>query len=372
MAARATSERESWIRANFTEDSFVGFASSEDLSFLVNRPDSFLYNGEKLYRSFSIKLILENLPRLTKEYNTRCLPLLKEHFGTFFDGLVDSESVFGKKALIPCEMRECDEEELLNDISYDISHSPYYMKAMRIEKYKKVRDQMRKNQMTFEPVTPELILLLYESGFYPPLNQPFKSLANTPAFCYGDGNFSLINGIFRSNKQYTKGNPTEIARVMSTVLPGLVFPFRTNNELVLWRADNMDVSTDELVVSGFLSTSLSRCFTSGYGDKRNLKINVPRNTPFLPVIINKNKHAEIALLPGTKLTRVREERFGDGSLFAEYAVTRNPEPFEDHEVATILRAAISWLDATSIDVPDKDEQLKFIYNLMNRRFGGDF
>ena len=141
MAAPATSERESWIRANFTEDSFVGFASSEELSFLVNHPDSHLFRGEQLYRRFSIKLILENLPRLTNEYNTRYLPLLKEHFGTFYNGLVDSGSVFGKKALIPCEMRECDEEEFLKDIS----HVPPFLKGMHIEKYKKIRDEMRKN-----------------------------------------------------------------------------------------------------------------------------------------------------------------------------------------------------------------------------------
>ena len=68
------------------------------------------------------------------------------------------------------------------------------------------------------------------------------------------------------------------------------------------------------------------------------------------------------------------KRFEDDSLFAEYAVTSNPKPFEDKEVATILRAALSYVDknSLSIDVPSKEEQLKFIYNLINKRYGGDF
>lgn len=372
MATPATSERESWIRANFPEDSFVGFASNEDLSFLVNAPDSFFYGGQQLYRRFSIKLILENLPRLTEEYNTRCLPLLKEHYNGFYDGLVDSGSVFGVPAELPCEMKECDRDEH----EKSLSHVPSFDKGRHLHLYEKVRSEMRKNHMTFEPVTPDLIMLLERTGAYPPLNEPFASCVNGAAFTYGDGNFRLINGLLRSDKSVLEWKDSaEIARVMSVVLTGLLFPFNTDNNLVVWRADNMDVSTETLVVSGFLSTTLCRGFTTEYGDKRNLKINMPRGTPFLPVIISKNRSAEIALLPGTKLTKVKEKTFSDGTLFVEYDVTSNPPPFENKEAATILRAALSYYahaSGLSIDVPGKEEQLKFVYNLINTRYGGDF
>jgi hypothetical protein len=371
MAAVKSEERESWIRANFPEDSLVGFASSEELSFLVNAPDSFLCGGEQFYRRFSIKLILENFPRLTEKYNTRCLPLLKEHYKDFYDGLVSSGSVFGKEAVLPCEMRECDQDEY--EKSLTLSRIPFFDKNRHLRSYEKVRAQMRKKHITFEPVTPELILLLEQTGAYPPLNEPMASCVNGAAFTYGNGNFRLINGLLRSEKSLLESTGSaEIARVMSGVLPGLLFPFNTNNELVVWRADNMDVSTDTLVVSGFLSTTLCRCFTTEYGDKRNLKINMPRGTPFLPVIISKNRSAEIALLPGTKLSKVSEKTFGDGTLFVEYDVTSNPPPFEDLEVATILRAAFSYYASLTIDVPSIEEQLKFIYNLINTRYNGDF
>lgn len=111
-------------------------------------------------RMFSIKLILENLPRLTEEYNTRFLPLLKEHFEDFYDGLVDSGYDFGKKAVIPCEMRECDQDEYFKTLS----HVPSFSRHDHLRKYKDVRDQMRKNQITFEPVTSDLIMLLERAG----------------------------------------------------------------------------------------------------------------------------------------------------------------------------------------------------------------
>lgn len=377
MAATKSEERESWIRANFPEGSVVGFAESADLNFLVSEHDSFFSGGTHLYRRFSVKLILENFPRFTEKYNTRCLPLLKEHYRDFYDGLVASKSVFGKEAVLPCEMRECDEVE--HGESLTLSNVPLMDLDRHLQSYKKVRAQMRKKHITFEPVTSELILLLEQMGAYPPLNEPMASCVNVAAMTYGGGNFRLINGLLRSQKSVLHSKSSaEIARVMSAVLPGLLFPFSTNNKLVVWRADDMDVSTDTLVVSGFLSTTLCRCYTVEYGDKRHLKINMPPGTPFLPVIISKNRNAEIALLPGTKLSKVREQRFGDGTLFVEYDVTRNPLPFEDLEVATILRAAIAYYSCRnpegrlSIDVPSKEEQLQFIYNLINTRYNGDF
>lgn len=365
------SERENWITSNYPDDNMVGFASNEDLSYLVNQVDSG-FNPDLLFKRFSTKLILENVPRLTKEYNTRFLPILKKYYGEFYEGLVSSGSVFGKKAVLPCYMRDCDDDEFMESIS----HLFYLEKPGRIEQYKNVRAKMRKKHMTFDPVTPELIMLLADEGTHPSINEPFLSLSIQPTITYGDGNYSFINRILRSEKDSTSGKSAEeIVRIMSIAFSGLAFPFTTDNELVVWRADNIDVATDEFFVGGYLSTSLVRSYTSGYGDKRGLKINMPRGTPFLSVLSHKTIHAEIALLPGTKLTLVREQSFADGTLFAEYDVTANPEPFEDKELATILRAALSQYifdPRLTVDVPSNEEKLKFIYNLINKRYGGDF
>lgn len=124
-----TSDREGWIRDNFPEDNMVGFASNQELSFLVSRPDG----SEHVYRIFSIKLIFENFPRLTNEYNIRCLPLLKKHFECFHQGLVDSGSTFGKEAVLPCEMRDCDEDEYKKQT--EIYHVPPFTRHAYVRKY---------------------------------------------------------------------------------------------------------------------------------------------------------------------------------------------------------------------------------------------
>lgn len=233
---------------------------------------------------------------------------------------------------------------------------------------------MRNSHLTFEPTTPDLIRFLATRGSFPPLNEPFYYLVNEACFPYGDGNFTLIKSILRSQKSLDECNDhVETARIMSRFLPGLLFPFSTNNDLVLWREDNMNVSIDKLVVKGMMSATLIRGLCSLYGDKRQLKINMPPGTPFLPVTITKNRHAEITLLPGTELTKVSEKSFEDGTFFVEYQVTKHPPPFEDLQLATILRAALSyWSGDLSIDVPSTEEKMAFIYNLVNNRYNGDY
>lgn len=358
------SEREKWIQDKFPDDNCAGFKDNEELSFLYS---SRCTDGQ-FYKMFSIKLIFENIPRLTNEYNTRCLPQIKTHFPSFYQGLVDSGSVFGKEAVIPCEMRGCDEDEYkTQDEAFSLLPAWRYARAKR---YDDLRKQMRKNHLTFEP-TPDLFRLLATEATYPPLNEPFYSCVNQACFMYGDGNFRLINSILRSQLPRDQCNNAEETEViMSSFLPGLLFPFSTKNDLVLWRADMMNISTDTLVVKGMMSATLIRGFCKLYGDKRNIKINLPPGTPFLPVIITKDRHAEITLLPGTELTKVSEKAFEDGSFFVEYKVTSNPPPFTDLEVATILRAA--FRRDVSTDVPTTEETLAFIYQLVNNRYHGDY
>ena len=366
-------------------------AIDDDLPILMNQLDPvcnpleyFRHDGnlalERIYRGFSIKLLFENIYRLTADYNTRCLPSLERHFPGFYHSLIEKKSVFVRKALVPCEMKGCDEAELdqqLEELSWDQRSKDDFQR-----KYERLRTQMRKNRVMFEPVTSQLIGLLEREARYPPLINPFLTLLGEAYGTYGGQGNKTINDLFRCIK--AKGmQEYEMPRVVSTFLPALLFPFITDKELVCYRVDNMDMSTDEFVSKGVLSTSLSLRVVTNHihwvkDPSRKLKITVPPGTPFMPLIVTQTYQAEIALIPGTTLKKKTEKTTRDGNNVVEYIVTKPPPTLDNREVATILRTAIFYCEKNKEiplhleSVPDTDEQKLFLYNLVNRKYGGDW
>jgi len=337
---------------------------------------------ERIYKGFSIKLLFENIYRLTNDYNTLCLPSIEKHFPAFHRSLVDKKSFFANKALVPCEMKGCDEEE----IEQEIEGMGFWSQSSKDEhrrKYENLRTQMRKNRVTFEPVTSQLVGLLERESRYPPLINPFLILIGEAYWKYGGSDSKVINDVFRCVKEKSEIVKHQIPYLLSTFLPALVFPFITDNELVVYRVDNMDVSTDEFVVKGVLSTSLSlRVVTNEIHwikePNRKVKIIIPPGMPFMPLIVTQTYQAEIALLPGTTLKKKSEKTTKDGNNVVDYIVTKPPPKFDDWEVATILRSAIFYHEKNKetpkiLDsVPDTEEQKLFLYNLVNRKYGGDW
>ena len=189
---------------------------------------------------------------------------------------------------------------------------------------------------------------------------------------YGYNCYRSINAFLRC--QEDSHMSPEIPEAIITLLPGLLYPFKLDHELVVYRADNMEVSTKMFVVKGMLSTSIFQNVSRGYGDKRNLKIRIPAGAHFMPMLISsKSWHYEITLLPGTKLELVQKEQAPDGKVKAEYVVTENPEDFSEEEVASILRGAISRVEGDKItNKPTNQENLQFVVDLVNRKYGGYF
>ena len=330
----------------------------------------------RLYRAFSINLLFENIFRLTNEYNTRHLPSLEKHFPLLYKKLVDTKSVFVRKALVPCEMRSCDEEDILQEME---GFSQDEQDEHR-RKYGILRSKMRKNRVTFQPVTPKLVGLIEKDSRYPPLSNPFLELLGTAYRTYTSKDsdiYRLINQTLRSSYtpqdqfilDFVYRKHESMSLHLSKFLPALVFPFTTNKDLIVYRSDDMRISTDEFVVKGVLSSSLSLRVPS-LSVKRLLKITIPAGQQFLPMIVIRNDMAEIGLLPGTRLKKTRETACSDGHC-VEYDVTSGPSEFSGLQIATILRAAICYKEGNVGDLPNNEEQDTFIYNLIDSKYDGE-
>ena len=349
-------------------------------------------------KGFAIKLLLENIDRLTALWNDRYLPSLSTHFPLFVQSLTNRRSFFAQEAEIPCEMRGCDDDELVQEMdSYQIRKQEDRDEYIRI--YGAFRTEMRKKRVLFKPATSELVGILAReleplSKHKPvkrnawhllplPQNNPVLTLFHTACRTYMGGDYEVINNTLRCIKEDEED--ARRPRVMSEVLPALLFPFTTTSELVVYRADDLDGACDVLNTKGFFSTSLSYDIVRTFDDSRILQITIPPGTPFMPTTIINTEQAEIVLLPGTRLelvtaTHFIEGGYIEGGIFAEYVVASNPPEFTDVEVVTILRAAISYRkndfgqsdNRPLSDVPDKREQRSFIHNLVNSKYGGDW
>lgn len=368
------------------------FAMDDELTYLIACNEEDTPGLQNVLKGFAIKLLLENIDRLTALWNDRYLPSLSTHFPLFVQSLTNRRSFFAQEAEIPCEMRACDDDELVQEMdSYQIRKQEDRDEYIRI--YRAFRTEMKKKRVLFKPTTSEIVGILAReleplSKHKPvkrdawhllplPENNPVLTLFHTACREYMGGDYETINNTLRCVKH--EEEDASRPRVMSKVLPGLLFPFTTTSELVVYRADGLDGACDILNTKGFFSTSLSYDFVRTFNDSRILQITIPPGTPFMPTTILNTEQAEIVLLPGTRLELVTATLFIEG-IFAEYVVASNPPELTDVEVATILRAAISYRkkdfgqrdNRPLRDVPDKREQRSFIHNLVNSNYGGDW
>lgn len=345
-----------------TKKAFLeGFAGHSNP--LVTSDRSFATPYDELLH-FSTKLTIDNVPRLTQEYNESLLSL-RRYFPEFYQGLVDAGSVYAKEAELPCLFKpeECDFQQFTNNYPGYTSHM--------FGSYKKFRSLIQARNIGLNPVTPELIDAVLEVFGRPPVSVPVESLVTDACEVYGYQSYEAINAFLRCVADSHSHH--DIPSAITRLLPGSLFPFKTDTELVVYRGDNMPISTKSLAVKGMLSTSLSFGITARYGDKRKLKIRMPAGTWFLPMIIFKENFAEITLLPGTKLELVQKATSPNGTLFAEYEVTANPPPFTDKEVANILRDAIARRVSDQLPaplLPTENEQMQFVFDLVNEKYGG--
>lgn len=369
------------------------FAMDDELTDLIACNEEDTPGLENVLKGFAIKLLLENIDRLTALWNDRYLPNLSTHFPLFVQSLTNRRSFFAQEAEIPCEMRGCDDHELVQEMdSYQIRKQEDRDEYIRI--YGAFRTEMRKKRVLFKPTTSELVGVLAReleplSKHKPvkrdawhllplPQNNPVLTLFHTACREYIGAEYETINNTLRCVKHDFED--ASRPRVMSKVLPALLFPFTTTSELVVYRADGLDGACDTLNTKGFFSTSLSYDIVRTFDDSRTLQITIPPGTPFMPMTIINTEQVEIVLFPGTRLELVTATRFIEEGIFAEYIVASNPPEFTDVEVATVLRAAISYRkndfgqsdNRPLKDVPDKREQRSFIHNLVNSKYGGDW
>lgn len=371
--------RKSLVDKYMHNDFLNDFSMDSELPLLLNNPERPHFGAEtRVMQAFSIRLCLENIPRLTEYYNSRCLPVLKTHFPRFFEDLRRTGSSFAQEVTLPCEMKSCNEEQFDQQIEAIRQHQRNHRRGSESSVYKAFRDAMREEAVAFKPITSKLIVLL-SRWWQTPVHNSLMSYVEVARGTHAHAlKYTLVNNFLRSVKDddyesnILRLSPTiSTIRCMTDIFPGILLPFTTDSELVVYRADNMKLSTDFFVVKGILSTSLAFNLTRSYGDERKLKIVMPPGTPFLPMIIFHDELAEIALLPGTELELLEEKTFEEG-IFAEYRVTKNPPAFTDVEVATILRAFISSRLTISGDVPSEEDNLKYFRTLVNKKYSGDW
>ena len=379
--------RKSLIDKYINDEEFLNeFSMDSELPFLFN---SHQHRGvgveTSVMRAFSIRLCLENIPRLTEYYNVRCLPALQTHFPQFFHDLQDKGSPYAQEASLPCEMKDCSAEQFDQQIEAILGYQQKPQRVWNGKDYKAFRDAMRDDGVAFEPMTSKLIVLLSRGwDWQPPVHNALMSYIDVACDTYINSfKYPLVNDFLRCIRRGRRGDdyetflrqrkePITMARCLTDILPGILLPFTTDSELVVYRADQMTMTTDFFVVKGILSTSLIFSKTNFFGDHRKLKIVMPPGTPFLPMIIFNSGLAEIALLPGTELELVEEKSFREG-IYAEYRVTKNPPAFTDVEVATILRASVCSREGSSIsEHPSEEDTLKYFRTLVNRKYGGDW
>lgn len=385
-------EREEYVRKNFKKAReslvkrymknnkfFDDFAMDNQLPLLLNNNNHPYFGIETLVmQAFSINISLENIPRLTEYYNSRCLPALKTHFPQFFEDLRRADSYYAKEVALPCEMKYCNEEQLNQQIETINQNHRFSRRYTESSDYKDFLDSMREERVEFKPTSSKLIVLL-SRWWNTPVHNALMSYIELALVTHSNGlKFTLVNNFLRGIRD--EGYERAVARFASKVttiqsiievFPGLLFPFTTDRELVVYRADDMELANDSFVVKGILSTTLAYDKTKEYGEERKLKIVMPRGTPFLPMIIYYDNLAEIALLPGTELELVEKKQFENG-IYAEYIVTKNPPEFSDVEIATIMRALISSRLEISEDVPSEQDNLKFFRTLVNKKYGVDW
>jgi hypothetical protein len=342
-----------------------------------------------IYDTFVRRLAVENVEQLTHNFN-RIMQNVRREFPDFNLAQESHNPIFGLDANVSCFLRRCSDEE---------------KEAFIRGEYPRVfhdrtddDDEDLKNELT-EYYNTEFVDTVAAQAMQRKDNPadgilPDKLKAMLNYGVYTGSGYIPLNDFFRCNKN-SHSTVGQMVNYFNLFAHSLVLPMYSQSDFVIYRGDGLQVSAQSLKTKGFYSGSLSvselAAFVKNGG--RMIKINIPKGTPFLPLILNRLDEGEISLLPNTVLEKLSEMELQNGH-FAEYTVVQNPPKLSDLEEATIFKHAIphtfeivlskikvangrrgkKWVRGLAPVEGDAsfDEKVRFAVNLINSKYGGDW
>ncbi len=370
------------------------FHSVDDALCLIQKHfhDTGKHSDERLeiFRTFGVRLIVENAEQLTATYN-RILQNVRTFFPELNIAQASHNHVFGSDAMVSCFLTKCNDDEL------DIFAHRFAQDAHLRSGYYVPIDEIVEEMEEF--YTTNFVDTIVAKAQHQGSGNGIKLLSN--------GIVSMLNYELYTGKEYFKLNEflrsvktssspvTSMVEVFNEFAQTFLLPFYTQKDFVIYRGDGISASAQTLTTRGLYSGSLAVSnighFVKNGG--RVIKINIPKGTPFLPILIVRVDEGEISLLPGTVLEKQTELQFATGH-FSEYKVVQNPPKFTEEQEATIFKHALPGLfkdylsDRPSIlaknlkkwrkELPPSegvapfDDTVRFAINLINSYYGGDW
>lgn len=345
-----------------------------------------------VYQTYASRILVENLDQLVSNYN-RILDSVRKFFPDFNLVHEGHNRIFGVRADYTCNLRKCSDDEIVSRMkSHGLQEED--IDEEDIEYEKKLMTEFYESE--FSDTVNGKARNVSESGLSV-FTSNLKSVLERYGYYTGNG-YIPINALFRGdrNANTTMSNMITAFRNFAQVM---ILPLYIEEDIVLYRGDGLSVSSDRLVTKGFYSGGLSILDMGGFvkNGGRLLKITVPGGTPFLPLILDRHDEGEIVLLPGTTLEKTSQMDLENGH-YSEYTVVGHPPKFTELEEATILKNFIphtfeeiistfkvggnastkrkkkAFLD--TIPPPQgtssEEETTKFIIDLVNSKYGGDW
>lgn len=342
-----------------------------------------------IYDTFGRRLAVENAEQLTQNFN-RIMQNVRREFPDFNLAQESHNPIFGLDANVSCYLRRCSEED---KEAYIRAKYPPVFHDMPDEYVEEVKNEITEFYNTeFVDTITAKAMRSKDDPVDAIFSDKLRHMLNYGVYT-GNG-FIALNDLFRCNKN-SKSTVEDMVSFFNLFAASLLLPMYSQNDFVIYRGDGLQVSTQSLKTKGFYSGSLSVseliAFVKNGG--RMIKINIPKGTPFLPLILNRLDEGEISLLPNTVLEKLSEMELQNGH-FAEYTVVQNPPKLSDLEEATIFKHAIpdifqrlvsriktvrgkrgkQWARGLAPVEGDAtfDEKVRFAINLINSKYGGDW
>lgn len=332
---------------------------------------------QTICKKFGFQLFVENYDQLVDNFN-RILRNVRRQFPKFTLTQESHNTHFGVDAIVSCMLKKCLDEEIEEWFGGSGNQRFTDIKDMKIRLRDFYNEQYKRDNVESKT---KYLINSYSSHYLQALDllsSGMRTVINYTGF--SRGSYDPINHFLRGIRG-NKHNLTSMSHSFTEFACNLILPFYIHSDVVVYRGDKQTVSSASMTIKGFYSTALSvysaARFTKEGG--RFMKINVPKGTPILPIILDRDDECEFALLPGTTLKRVLKTDFETGH-YVEYDVVRNPPRILEQEEATIMRNTIAnkyrnrkFVVENIVDgLPSEEEETQFNVDLVNNKYSCDW
>jgi len=342
---------------------------------------------QEIYATFADRLAVENAQQLTEKYN-HVMENVRKFFPEFNLAHRAHNPIFGSDAIVSCQIRRCSKDDVANELR---NGDPFAedVSPQQIERQQAFFDNFYETEYDDTVQAKAMSIRDMRLGIFP---KGLKSMFSYEKYT-GNG-YMVLNDFFRCNKA-SVNSLEDMVGIFTRFAQNLCLPFYTDRDFRIYRGDGFPVSAQTLETKGFFSGSLSVVelgkFVKSGG--RMIQINIPKGTPFLPLIMERTDEGEISLLPGTVLEKQSEMLLENGH-FAEYTVAQNPPGMTELEEATIFKNIIperfedivgriklfseekgkQWASSLpeAEGVASQEDILRFAISFINAKYGGDW